>query len=76
MADGHSALRVARGCAPHAVVLDGMLPDLDGVQVPRLSVGSRGLAEEGAPRRLGAGRTYGTLPRGLGYAIRAGEYGR
>lgn len=24
-ADGHSALRIARGCAPHAVVLDGML---------------------------------------------------
>ncbi|MDX3584189.1 response regulator transcription factor [Streptomyces europaeiscabiei] len=34
-ADGHSALRVARGCAPHAVVLDGMLPDLDGLQVLR-----------------------------------------
>ncbi|MFE9602972.1 response regulator transcription factor [Streptomyces hokutonensis] len=33
--DGHSALRIARGCAPHAVVLDGMLPDLDGVQVLR-----------------------------------------
>ncbi|WP_406333568.1 response regulator transcription factor [Streptomyces sp. NBC_00203] len=34
-ADGQSALRVARGCAPHAVVLDGMLPDLDGLQVLR-----------------------------------------
>ncbi|WP_200309120.1 response regulator transcription factor [Streptomyces adelaidensis] len=34
-ADGYSALRVARGCAPHAVVLDGMLPDLDGLQVLR-----------------------------------------
>ncbi|MGW7258975.1 response regulator transcription factor [Streptomyces sp. NPDC054834] len=34
-ADGHSALRLARGCAPHAVVLDGMLPDLDGIQVLR-----------------------------------------
>ena len=34
-ADGHSALRIARGCAPHAVVLDGMLPDLDGLQVLR-----------------------------------------
>ncbi|WP_369250973.1 response regulator transcription factor [Streptomyces sp. R41] len=34
-ADGESALRVARGCAPHAVVLDGMLPGLDGVQVLR-----------------------------------------
>ncbi|MGI5458797.1 response regulator transcription factor [Streptomyces sp. CA-249302] len=33
--DGHSALRIARGCAPHAVVLDGMLPDLDGIQVLR-----------------------------------------
>ncbi|MBK3574417.1 response regulator transcription factor [Streptomyces sp. MBT65] len=33
--DGYSALRIARGCAPHAVVLDGMLPDLDGVQVLR-----------------------------------------
>lgn len=33
--DGQSALRIARGCAPHAVVLDGMLPDLDGVQVLR-----------------------------------------
>ncbi|WP_326720158.1 MULTISPECIES: response regulator transcription factor [unclassified Streptomyces] len=34
-ADGESALRVARVCAPHAVVLDGMLPDLDGLQVLR-----------------------------------------
>ncbi|MFJ4832589.1 response regulator transcription factor [Streptomyces sp. NPDC088747] len=34
-ADGESALRLARGCAPHAVVLDGMLPDLDGIQVLR-----------------------------------------
>ncbi|MFF1308081.1 response regulator transcription factor [Streptomyces sp. NPDC058307] len=33
--DGRSALRVARGCAPHAVVLDGMLPDLDGLHVLR-----------------------------------------
>ncbi|MBQ0852769.1 response regulator transcription factor [Streptomyces sp. BH-SS-21] len=33
--DGHSALRVARARAPHAVVLDGMLPDLDGIQVLR-----------------------------------------
>ncbi|GHH26585.1 DNA-binding response regulator [Streptomyces lanatus] len=33
--DGRSALTLARGCAPHAVVLDGMLPDLDGVQVLR-----------------------------------------
>jgi two-component system OmpR family response regulator len=33
--DGHSALRIARGCVPHAVVLDGMLPDLDGIQVLR-----------------------------------------
>ncbi|MFG2937799.1 response regulator transcription factor [Streptomyces sp. NPDC048282] len=32
-ADGHSALRLARGCAPHAVVLDWMLPDLDGLRV-------------------------------------------
>ncbi|MFJ4833525.1 response regulator transcription factor [Streptomyces sp. NPDC088747] len=32
-ADGESALRAARGCAPHVVVLDGMLPGLDGVQV-------------------------------------------
>jgi two-component system OmpR family response regulator len=35
VADGHSAVRAARGCAPHAVVLDGMLPDLDGIQVLR-----------------------------------------
>ncbi|MFJ2604179.1 response regulator transcription factor [Streptomyces sp. NPDC091279] len=34
-ADGHTALRLARGCAPHVVVLDGMLPDLDGIQVLR-----------------------------------------
>ncbi len=34
-ADGESALRAARGCAPHAVILDGMLPGLDGVQVLR-----------------------------------------
>ncbi|MFI7504465.1 response regulator transcription factor [Streptomyces sp. NPDC049687] len=33
--DGHRALREARRCAPHAVVLDGMLPDLDGIQVLR-----------------------------------------
>ncbi|MER5431352.1 response regulator transcription factor [Streptomyces sp. NPDC002588] len=33
--DGQSALREARRCAPHAVVLDGMLPDLDGIQVRR-----------------------------------------
>ncbi|MFH8802272.1 response regulator transcription factor [Streptomyces sp. NPDC017936] len=33
--DGRSALTLARSCAPHAVVLDGMLPDLDGVQVLR-----------------------------------------
>ncbi|WP_369249810.1 response regulator transcription factor [Streptomyces sp. R41] len=33
--DGESALRVARGRAPHAAVLDGMLPDLDGLQVLR-----------------------------------------
>ncbi|WP_416973240.1 response regulator transcription factor [Streptomyces sp. 4F14] len=33
--DGRTALTLARGCAPHAVVLDGMLPDLDGVQVLR-----------------------------------------
>ncbi|WP_328978728.1 response regulator transcription factor [Streptomyces canus] len=33
--DGRSALSTARGCAPHAVVLDGMLPDLDGLQVLR-----------------------------------------
>ncbi|MFD7708872.1 response regulator transcription factor [Streptomyces sp. NPDC059785] len=33
--DGETALRLARRCAPHAVVLDGMLPDLDGLQVLR-----------------------------------------
>jgi two-component system OmpR family response regulator len=33
--DGHSALRIARACAPHVVVLDGMLPDIDGIQVLR-----------------------------------------
>ncbi|WP_369173093.1 response regulator transcription factor [Streptomyces sp. R28] len=33
--DGQSALKIARGCPPHAVVLDGMLPDLDGLQVLR-----------------------------------------
>ncbi|MBT2675037.1 response regulator transcription factor [Streptomyces sp. ISL-14] len=33
--DGQSALRIARGRPPHAVVLDGMLPDLDGLQVLR-----------------------------------------
>ncbi|GAB7102128.1 response regulator transcription factor [Streptomyces phaeofaciens] len=33
--DGRSALRIARDCAPDVVVLDGMLPDLDGVQVLR-----------------------------------------
>ncbi|MDQ0584864.1 response regulator transcription factor [Streptomyces rishiriensis] len=34
-ADGRSALRIARDCAPHVVVLDGMLPDVDGVEVLR-----------------------------------------
>ena len=33
--DGRTALTLARSCAPHAVVLDGMPPDLDGVQVLR-----------------------------------------
>ncbi|AZQ38114.1 response regulator [Streptomyces cyaneochromogenes] len=33
--DGQSALKVARGCALHVVVLDGMLPDLDGHQALR-----------------------------------------
>jgi two-component system OmpR family response regulator len=33
--DGQSALRIARGRPPHAVVPDGMLPDLDGLQVLR-----------------------------------------
>lgn len=33
--DGRGALRLARGCAPHVVVLDGMLPDVDGVEVLR-----------------------------------------
>ncbi|MDQ1035603.1 two-component system OmpR family response regulator [Streptomyces sp. V3I8] len=35
VADGASALRAARTRVPHAVVLDGMLPDLDGIQVLR-----------------------------------------
>ncbi|MEV2213281.1 response regulator transcription factor [Streptomyces sp. NPDC050997] len=34
-ADGRGALRIARDCAPHLVVLDGMLPDVDGVDVLR-----------------------------------------
>ncbi|MEU0741210.1 response regulator transcription factor [Streptomyces sp. NPDC006134] len=34
-ADGHGAVRLARECDPHAVVLDWMLPDLDGVSVLR-----------------------------------------
>ncbi|MFF7474085.1 winged helix-turn-helix domain-containing protein [Streptomyces sp. NPDC008092] len=33
--DGYGALRTARAHGPHAVVLDGMLPDLDGIQVLR-----------------------------------------
>ncbi|MFJ8108197.1 response regulator transcription factor [Streptomyces sp. NPDC096132] len=33
--DGRGALRLARDCAPDVVVLDGMLPDVDGVQVLR-----------------------------------------
>lgn len=33
--DGQSALSIARGCPPHAVVLDAMLPDFDGIQVLR-----------------------------------------
>ncbi|MFK0159013.1 response regulator transcription factor [Streptomyces sp. NPDC090493] len=33
--DGYGALRTARASGPHAVVLDGMLPDLDGIQVLR-----------------------------------------
>ncbi|MEU6378954.1 response regulator transcription factor [Streptomyces sp. NPDC046909] len=38
--DGRGALRITRACAPHVVVLDGMLPDLDGVDVLR---GLRGM---------------------------------
>lgn len=34
-ADGQSALRTARGCAPHSVVLDGMPPDPEGIRVLR-----------------------------------------
>ncbi|MDR6978028.1 DNA-binding response OmpR family regulator [Streptomyces sp. 3330] len=34
-ADGRGALRIARDCSPHVVVLDGMLPDVDGVEVLR-----------------------------------------
>ncbi|WP_371749039.1 hypothetical protein [Streptomyces sp. NBC_00280] len=34
-ADGHSAPRMTRGRAPHAVVPDAMLPDVDGLQVLR-----------------------------------------
>ncbi|WP_406445195.1 response regulator transcription factor [Streptomyces sp. NBC_00631] len=33
--NGYGALRAARTCGPQAVVLDGMLPDLDGIQVLR-----------------------------------------
>ncbi|MFF9205381.1 response regulator transcription factor [Streptomyces sp. NPDC014986] len=33
--DGHDAVRLARECRPHAVVLDWMLPDLDGLSVLR-----------------------------------------
>jgi two-component system OmpR family response regulator len=33
--DGRSVLRITRACAPHVVVLDGMLPDVDGVEVLR-----------------------------------------
>ncbi|WP_436845684.1 response regulator [Streptomyces canus] len=33
--EGESALSTARSCAPHAVILDGMLLGLDGVQVLR-----------------------------------------
>ncbi|MFJ9543490.1 response regulator transcription factor [Streptomyces sp. NPDC101225] len=42
--DGRSALRISRACAPHVVVLDGMLPDVDGVEVlRRLRVENAGL---------------------------------
>ncbi|MBT2412040.1 response regulator transcription factor [Streptomyces sp. ISL-12] len=34
--NGHGAVRLARACAPDAVVLDWMLPDLDGLHVLRL----------------------------------------
>lgn len=34
-ADRRTALRIARGCVPQAVVLDGTLPDLHGIQVLR-----------------------------------------
>ncbi|MES5820539.1 response regulator transcription factor [Streptomyces sp. RG80] len=34
-ADGRGALLIARDCSPHLVVLDGMLPDVDGVDVLR-----------------------------------------
>jgi two-component system OmpR family response regulator len=43
-ADGHSAPRIARGCSPNAPVLDGMLPDADGLQALRADCG-RGTPE-------------------------------
>ncbi|WP_443059528.1 hypothetical protein [Streptomyces sp. NBC_00443] len=58
---GQNALKIPRGRAPHAVVLDGMLPDLDGLQVLR-----------GLLRRAPLIHTA----RGLGYAIRPVEDGR
>ncbi|MFD3497391.1 response regulator [Streptomyces sp. NPDC058676] len=87
-ADGHSALRVARRSAPHAVALDGMLPDLDGPQVPRrprqgppkppvLMLTAREAPEHSPRREIDEGRTpmIHTV-RGPGHAIRPTEEGR
>ncbi|MFD4523306.1 response regulator transcription factor [Streptomyces sp. NPDC058470] len=49
-ADGESALRAARGCAPHAAVPDGMLPDMTQPCSPEEGV----LRLRGPLRRSGA----------------------
>ncbi|MFE5814783.1 DNA-binding response regulator [Streptomyces sp. NPDC056479] len=49
--DGRSALRIARGCPPHAAVLDEMLPDLDDLV---LAEKSREVHRDGVPVQLTA----------------------
>ncbi|MEV5952455.1 response regulator [Streptomyces sp. NPDC051987] len=82
--DGQTGLRPARGSAPHAAVLDGMPPGLNGLQVarrlryemPRLPVLMLTLRDAVEHRldapEAGADHTV----HGTGHVVRPGEDGR